>query len=219
MSPIINERLRELTPQMAGMRMSPEEFDAVEEWGEDYFYELVQGVLVVVPPPSEGERGPNELLGHWLLHYREHHPQGSALDYTLPENMIKTPLSRRRADRVIWTGLGRLPVVHRDRPTIAIEFVSQGKRNARRDYIEKRDEYLELGLLEYWIIDRFRRRMTVYRRGGEETEPASMVELVVKEHQQYSTPLLPGFRLPLAELLNLCDALECDAAVDDDERA
>jgi Uma2 family endonuclease len=156
MSPIINERLRELTPQMAGMRMSPEEFDAVEEWGEDYFYELVRGVLVVVPPPSEGERGPNELLGYWLLHYREHHPQGSALDYTLPENMIKTPLSRRRADRVIWTGLGRLPVVQRDRPTIAIEFVSEGKPNARRDYIEKRDEYLELGLLEYWIIDRFR---------------------------------------------------------------
>ena len=66
-----------LTPDMAGMRMTPEEFDAVEEWEEDYNYELVEGVLVVVPPVSESERGPNEMLGYLLLSYKEHDPQGS----------------------------------------------------------------------------------------------------------------------------------------------
>ena len=36
-----------LTAGLAGILMTPEEFDAVEEWDEDYRYELVQGVLVV----------------------------------------------------------------------------------------------------------------------------------------------------------------------------
>jgi len=40
---------------MAGMRMSPEEFDAVEEWDEDPIYELVEGVPVVVAPVA-GDR-------------------------------------------------------------------------------------------------------------------------------------------------------------------
>ena len=212
MNTAIDYAILKLTPQMAGMRMSPEEFDAVEEWDEDYVYELVEGVLVVVPPVSESERGPNEMLGHLLLNYKEHHPQGAALDLTLPENLIKTPRSRRRADRVIWTGLGRLPNARKHRPTIAVEFVSAGKRSVQRDYIQKRDEYLVAGLKEYWIIDRFRRRMTVYRRDGDE-----VVEVTVREHEIYSTPLLPGFELPLAKLLSLSDALDQAEAEDGDD--
>ncbi len=201
-----------ITPDMAGVRMSPEEFDAIEQWDEEYNYELVKGVLVVVPPVSEGERGPNEILGHLLLNYQEAHPQGSSLDLTLPENQIKTPLSRRRADRVIWTGLGRTPNVRKDPPTIGVEFVSKGKRDFQRDYIEKRDEYISSGLLEYWIIDRFRRRMTVVRR-----EKDGSAEIVVKENETYTSPLLPGFELPLARLLAVADALEQAASSDDRE--
>jgi Uma2 family endonuclease len=203
MGTLIDDAIRRFTPAMAGMRMSPEEFDAVRDWAGDYNYELVQGVLVVVPPPSEGERGPNEMLGHWLLNYKEGHPQGTSLDYTLPENMIKSPDSRRRADRVMWTGLGRLPDVQEDPPSIAVEFVSAGKRSVRRDYVDKRNEYMAVGLKEYWIIDRFRRRMTVYRREGDE-----IIELVIPEDEVYSTPLLPGFQVDLAKLLAIADALD-----------
>jgi len=38
MSTAIEYEIRRLSPEMAGMRMSPEEFDAVEEWDEDYIY-------------------------------------------------------------------------------------------------------------------------------------------------------------------------------------
>ncbi len=101
--------LLELMPELAGILLSPEEFDAVEECDELYNYELVHGVLIVAPPPAVGERAPNDQLGHLLRSYKEQHPQGDALDLTLPEHLIRTPDSRRRADRVIWTGLGRLP--------------------------------------------------------------------------------------------------------------
>ena len=189
-----------LGPELAGTLMTPEEFDAVQNCDELYVYELIHGVLVVNPPPSEGERGPNEMLGHWLLSYQEHHPQGRSLDLTLPEHHIRTRESRRRADRVIWAGLGRTPNVRRDQPNIAIEFVSAGKRDRHRDYVAKRDEYLEAGLAEYWVIDRFERRMTVYRfRRGKTT-----TKTVTEEHT-YTTPLLPEFKVPLASLLELMD--------------
>jgi Uma2 family endonuclease len=148
------------------------------------------------------ETGPNELLGRWLLNYREDHPQGSALDYTLPQQYVRTATSRRLADRLIWTGLGRTPNVRTDLPTIAVEFVSAGKRNRQRDYVDKRREYLAVGIKDYWIIDRFQRKLTVVRQA--EPEP---VEQVVAESDTYRPPLLPGFELPLAPLLAAADRL------------
>jgi Uma2 family endonuclease len=44
-------------PELAGSLMTADEFDTAEEWDENYNYELINGVLVVVPPASEGERG------------------------------------------------------------------------------------------------------------------------------------------------------------------
>ena len=156
---LVSESIR-LGPELAGTLMTTDEFDAAGDCDERWNYELIHGVLVVVPPPSEGERGPNEELGYLLRRYQRQHPQGKALDWTLPQSFIKTA-NRRRADRVIWTGLGRTPSVRRDLPTIAVEFVSEGKRNRQRDYVEKRDEYVTAGIEEYWIIDRFSRTMTV----------------------------------------------------------
>ncbi len=195
--------VQKLTPELAGILLSPEEFDAIEDCDELYTYELVHGVLVVAPPPEVGEREPNDQLGYLLRFYKDHHPQGLALDLTLPEHRILTPNSRRRADRVIWAGLGRLPDTRRDQATIAIEFVSAGKRDVQRDYVTKRDAYLRAGVREYWIIDRFQRRMTVMRGG---TDPVT--ELVIGEQATYPTPLLPGFELPLAQLLVVADAVK-----------
>ena len=203
MSVLVSHRPLRLTPALAGVRLSPAEFDAVEDWDEPYTYELVQGILVVTPPPSEGERGPNDRLGFLLQYYKEYHPQGAALDLTLPEHLINTPQSRRRADRAVWTGLGRTPNVRQDLPTIAVEFVSAGRRDFQRDYIDKRDEYMAAGIQEYWIIDRFRRRMTVVQRGLH-----NVTEHVVAAHGTYATPLLPAFELPLGQLLAVADALQ-----------
>ena len=191
-----------LAPELAGILLSPEEFDAVEECDELYNYELVHGVLVVAPPPAIGERRPNDQLGHLLLSYKDHHPQGAALDLTVPEHLIRTPDSRRRADRVIWTGLGRIPTHARTSPRL-LSSLCRPASVIFRDYIDKRDEYLRAGVREYLIIDRFRRRMTVVRGGAD-----PVTELVITEQDTYTTPLLPGFELPLAQLLAVADAVE-----------
>jgi Uma2 family endonuclease len=189
-----------LGPESAGVLMTPEEFDAIEEYDENYRYELVHGVLVVTPIPLAEETGPNELLGHVLLNYRECHPQGSALDHTLPQQYVRTRSGRRIADRLIWTGLGRLPNRRKDTPSIAVEFVSAGRRSRQRDYVDKRQEYEEAGIQQYWIIDRFQRTLTVIR-----FLPTGVEEKIVSEGQTYQTALLPGFELPLARLLEAAD--------------
>src|SRR5262249_29437055 len=94
-----------------------------------------------------------------------------------------------------WVGLGRLPR-KKENGTIAIEFVSEGKRNWVRDYVIKREEYERVGVREYWIIDRFQRIMTVYRQG-------LVGALVVKEGDIFRTPLMPGFDLDLSRLIAL----------------
>jgi len=142
---------------------------------------------------------PNEELGRWLRNYQENHSQGKALNKTLPERTVRTGANRRRADRVIWAGLGRLPR-RLEPPTIVAEFVSKGKRNRVRDYETKRDEYLDIDVKEYWIFDRFDRCMVVFTRKSGETKMR-----VIREKQVYKTPLLPGFELPVAKLLALAD--------------
>ena len=189
-----------LGPEHNGIFMSPEEFDAVEDCDQRYRYELLNGVLVVSPPRPAAERSPNHHLGHWLLTYQEQHPNGAALDDTLEEQSVKVGSNRRRADRVIWAGLGRLPDPEHDPPTIAIEFVSPGRRSFRRDYEEKRAEYGSIAVQEYWVIDRFRRTMTVFRRTDGDWQ-----ELTVRDGEVYTTNLLPGFELPLGKLLEFAD--------------
>lgn len=184
-----------LGPDAAGVALSAAEFDAAD-WERGPRYELIRGVLVVTPAASPEERGPNQTLGHWLLTYQETHPQGSALDETLPEHDVHVGQDRRRADRAIWAGLGRMP--HRDEtPTIAVEFVSVGRRNLIRDYEVKRTEYQAIGVKEYWVFNRFDRTLTVYLADG--------TQRVVRESQKYATELLPGFELSLADLFAVAE--------------
>jgi Uma2 family endonuclease len=187
--------------ESAGIMMTPEEFDAIEEYDELYRYELIHGVLVVTEISFEAEAHPNEILGGLLYIYKRQNPLGSALDLTLRERYVYLPDSRRRPDRVIWAGLGHFPDTKVEVPTIAVEFVSAGKRNWKRDYCTKRAEYRELGIKEYWIVNRFSRNMTVHRNAPEEA-----TEVLIAEGEIYRTPLLPGFELPLSELLEAADA-------------
>lgn len=184
-----------------GICMTPEEFDAITEYDDLYRYELIHGVLIVNPIPSAQERGPNQELGRQLLNYQESHPQGKSLDDTLEEEYVRVSDGRRRADRVIWTGLGRQPSLDTDIPTIVVEFVSAGRRNWTRDYVLKRDEYLALGVLEYWVISRFERNLTIFRKN----RSGKIVEQVIKELETYRCDLLPGFELTLQSLLEVSD--------------
>ncbi len=180
-----------------GILMTAEEFEAVTEWDEHYRYELINGVVVVNPAVSISEADANEELGRLLRNYAELHPQGKVLDLTVYERDVRvTRNTIRRCDRALWIGLGREPDIRQDIPTIIVEFVSSGRRNFLRDYVDKRREYLAAGVREYWVINRFTASLHVFFPEGSPLE-----ERVVSESEIYATPRLPGFELPLARLV------------------
>jgi Uma2 family endonuclease len=187
-----------LGPGANGTLMTPYEFDRAD-FEEGWRYELINGVLIVTPMPLNNETDPNEELGHLLRNYRDGHPQGSALNYTSYERTIRTKKNRRRMDRAIWAGLGRAPR-KKEVPTIAVEFVSKGRRSRIRDYVTKRDEYLRAGVKEYWVFDRFEHTLTVFSRAQGKNRSR-----VYTKEQIFKTDYLPGFELPLARLFALAN--------------
>lgn len=184
-------------PQSNGMLMTPEEFDAAEDWDEFYKYELIHGVLVVNPPPDAIERDPNDDLGHLIRQFQDVHPNGCCVDKTLPEQTLRLGSNRRRCDRAIWIGLGRRPNDKVDTPKVVVEFPGKRARDRRRDYVVKPQEYAAAGIEEYWIINMHRKEMTVHRLGGE--------TLTLGPGEVYRTPLMPGFELPLDRLFAVAE--------------
>jgi Uma2 family endonuclease len=187
-----------------GIILTPTEFDRAD-FDENWRFELINGVLVVTPLPFVNEVDPNEELGYLLRAYKEYHPLGAALNATLPERIVRIGNTRRRADRLIWAGLGRVPR-RNEHPTIIAEFVSRRKRDQVRDYETKRAEYASIKVEEYWVFDRFRRILTVFALKGRKR--------VIREEQVYTTPLLPGFDLPLARLFAVADRWPEDTTLD-----
>jgi Uma2 family endonuclease len=191
------KRLR-LRASSAGVLLTPEEFDAAE-FKQGPRYELINGVLVVSPNPMRQERASNDYLGHLVREYQEEHALGPIVDVTLPEETIHSTPNRRRADRVIWAGLGRLPNDD-DPPTILIEFVSKGRAAHTRDHLVKRAEYATIGTREYVVFDRFQRTVTVI----DYTTPGA-APCILGEKDVYRTPILPGFEVSIARLFALAD--------------
>src|SRR5262249_24955967 len=79
-------------------------------------------------------------------------------------------------------------------PHVVVEVVSRGSE--QRDYHEKREEYLLVGVREYWVLDPSRRILLVHRRAGDVWE-----EVTVPDDGTYHTPLLPGLEVRPSELL------------------
>jgi len=77
-----------------------------------------------------------------------------------------------------------------------VEVLSPGPANERRDRVVKLDLYSRRGVPEYWIIDWSSRQVELYRR----QEPRLRLIATLREAEGLDSPLLPGFRLPVAQL-------------------
>jgi Uma2 family endonuclease len=81
-------------------------------------------------------------------------------------------------------------------PDLVIEILSKSTR--RLDEETKLDLYDRYDVLEYWIVDPDRRTAQVYRRAAEGLRLDS--ELSAGAGEFLTSPLLPGFSLPLADI-------------------
>jgi len=178
-------------PADHGRRMSLDEFeDAEAERG--YLYELSRGVVTVVEIPHPFHFRLVDAIDRQLRAYQHQNPGqivaiGGGAECKLlieglqserhPELAVyKTAQPEGETSREIW---------RRWVPEIVIELVARSSRE--RDYAQKPEEYLRLGVKVNWIVDADRRVMIVMRRSR-----GRWTERTVRPPAGYRTRLLPG---------------------------
>ncbi|MCG8351471.1 MAG: Uma2 family endonuclease, partial [Chloroflexales bacterium] len=130
-------------------------------------YELIDGELhVTTQPHLEHQRIMRKLvylLTAWDL-------RSGAGETHIAPGVIFSEQDAVAPD-LVWVSAARAQAIaHQDdgklhgAPELVIEVLSQGSANERRDRETKLTLYDRYGITEYWIVDRFARQVTVYRR-------------------------------------------------------
>jgi Uma2 family endonuclease len=84
---------------------------------------------------------------------------------------------------------------------LVVEVVSEGTDSRQRDYLEKRREYAEAGIAEYWIVDPEERKVTVLVIEGTEYREHG----VFAKGEDATSALLSGFQVAVEYLFAKCD--------------
>jgi Uma2 family endonuclease len=155
-----------ITPADNGRRLSLADFELAEVQ-EGKLYELGRGVIIASDLSKPAHIRQFLAIRRQMTRFEEKHPNliyailgGAecklfvvALDSERHPDLaiFKTPMPAE--DDTVW---------RKWLPEIVIEIVSPGSE--KRDYEEKREEYLALGVKEYWIFDAEREEMLVLKR-------------------------------------------------------
>jgi Uma2 family endonuclease len=175
-------------PEDHGRAMTLAEFDRAEG-RPGYRYELGRGVVTVVDVPDPKHLAQLTAIRRQLAAYDLAHPgrihtlgAGGECKILVPGleserhpdlAVYKTPPPEGENVWAVWV------------PEVVIEVVSPGSE--LRDYHEKRQEYFDVGVKEYWIFDARRQEMLVLRRGR-----GQWTERTIRAGKTYTTRLLPG---------------------------
>jgi Uma2 family endonuclease len=81
---------------------------------------------------------------------------------------------------------------------LAMEVVSEGARNRKRDLIDKRSDYAKAGIPEYWIVDPKEKRIVVLTLKGKKYA----VHGVFRPGKRAASRLLAGFSVDVTEVLS-----------------
>ncbi|MEL6779731.1 MAG: Uma2 family endonuclease [Cyanobacteria bacterium J06597_16] len=161
-------------------------------------YEIIDGELLVTHAPHWGHQKACLRIGSYLDIW--------SLETNLGEVTAGPDVLFTDADNVIpdvaWISKSRLPMVLDDSghlteaPDLAVEVLSLGEDNQRRDRQLKRGLYSAQGVKEYWILDWRAKKVEVYRR-----ESAQLtLQATLFEGDTLTSPMLPEFSCPIERL-------------------
>lgn len=174
-------------PLYAGLRMSADEYERLEDDG--FRYEVVDGVVVMAPSPSADHQGVAGEIERQIQNYLIDHPIGRAfrdMDVRFDNDLVYQPdlifVSRKRLPR-------RTPRI-RVIPEMVLEVLSPGTRT--RDQTMKRADYQRYRVEEYWMADAHRRTLTFLRLGKTGYAPVPV------RAAKFASAAIPGFMLDIA---------------------
>jgi Uma2 family endonuclease len=141
---------------------------ALEEWAalaEDEAGELVDGLLVEEEVPETA----HESIVAWLLVtlWSWAVPRGGFV-FGSDLKLAVRPRRGRKPDLSVFLPGAPAPkrgTLVRIPPGIVVEVISSSPRDARRDRIEKPDEYAAFGVRFYWLVDPTARSLEIFELG------------------------------------------------------
>lgn len=164
---------------------------------DDLRHEIIDGVHVMTPSPARRHQQLSRRLLVAIDRYLDDRP-GFGEVFHAPFDTLFSPFDVVVPDLVVVTG-DQLEILTEKNvagaPALVIEILSPGTR--RRDIGIKRQLYDRGGVREYWIVDPDASAVTVYRRSG---TTFALREMLTVSSMALTTPLLPGFSLPLEKL-------------------
>jgi Uma2 family endonuclease len=191
---ILTKTKVKIGPRHHGRKMSLRAFEFAET-EEGHLYELARGYIVVSDVPNFAHMRQAAYIRNHAAHYAIENPGriyeviGTMECKVLipeweserhPDIAIYVTPPRNRKGRTMWRTWF---------PDLIVEVVSESSRD--RDYTEKRDEYWDLGVKEYWIVDAMLQQVLILRRGK-----SDWTEKTLGPDGACETKLLPGFKLP-----------------------
>ena len=158
-------------------------------------YELFDGALVMTPSPSaRHQQIVRRLLGR-VSAYVEANSLGEV--FVSPLDTIFDQYTVLQPD-ILYITRERLPEVLKERiegaPNLVIEVLSP--TTIERDRRRKLAVYSQFGVGEYWIVDPEAQTIEVYARERDQLR----LTRTFSTSQNLESPLLPGFRLPVASI-------------------
>lgn len=128
-------------------------------------YELLNGELLVSPAPSPPHQHIvawlNEVLTPFVLTHRV------GIVHQAPSVMVRGDSSQVEPDLMVFPKVAFDTWDDAPVPLLVIEVLSRS--TPRRDLIQKRDFYLEKGVRDCWVVDRYSRSVTHITRDSTET--------------------------------------------------
>jgi Uma2 family endonuclease len=176
------------------------------EWTEEEYLslnsnrliEFTDGVLEFLPMPKFSHVRLSRYLSDLL---RTHVTSRNLGDVFWAPMSVRIGPGRFREPDVVYLSHARIPKedVPPDGADLVIEIVSGGSQHRHRDLHEKRADYAQAGIPEYWIVDPETETITVlmlpegaaeYREHG-----------AFRSRQQATSILLPGFSIDVSECM------------------
>jgi len=159
---------------------------------EGFRYELVEGVVEMSPVPELPHDVIIDRLVVILTRYRlkastriSHLSQRAAVTNPARQTAREPDLAAYAPAEIDATGKKGWKDMT---PLLVVEVVSQGQES--RDYVEKRRDYWDAGVGEYWIVDPQLRKMTVLTRAA-----TDWIEQTFDADAVYSPAQFPGLEV------------------------
>jgi Uma2 family endonuclease len=161
-------------------------------------YEIIGGELNMTNQPHWYHQNACNKISYYLTHWSLSIGSGSVVQVP---GIIFDDQNDVIPD-VVWISSERLEALLDESghllgaPDLAVEVLSPGKKNERRDRKLKLELYSLRGVQEYWIADWKLKTLEVYRRAHGQLR----LMTTLQKEDMLTSPLLPGFEVLVGKL-------------------